>query len=83
MWEHKVESVIARLSLAAYKAVNYDEKGRKLYKRDRPYSIPDEARQLVACLGMHDRRAAEIRAKEIMMGLRQSRVVIDQTAEKG
>lgn len=75
-WEKKVESVIGRLSHIAWHQANHDKLGNR-YKRHHPYRIPEEAQELVKCLGMHDRRAAEIRAKEIMWGLRDSQVPID------
>jgi hypothetical protein len=75
-WEHKVDAVIGRLSRAAWYQANHDKQGNR-YKRHHPYRIPSEAEALVTCLGMRDRRAAEISAKEIMMGLRQAQVSID------
>ena len=75
-WEDKVEKVIGRLSYISWAQTNYDKQGNR-YKRHHPYSIPEEARELVACLGDHDRRRAEIRAKEIMEELRLAQVPID------
>ena len=75
-WEHKAEKVIAKLCRLAYNQTNYDKNGKK-YKRYRPYSAPEDARILTDCLGMKDRQAAEIRAKETMMDLRNRSIVID------
>jgi hypothetical protein len=75
-WENKVDAVIGRLSYVAWVQANHDKHGRR-YKKHHPYHVPEEAQMLVECLGMHDRRAAEIRAKEIMMALRQAGLPID------
>jgi len=64
-WENKVEEVIGRLSRAAWYQANHDKSGKR-FKKHRPYTIPDEAKRLVEILGMHDRREAEIQAKECM-----------------
>ena len=63
-WEDKVNEVIAQLSRAAWHAANTDKQG-KPYKKHHAYRIPEEAAELVKCLGMHNRRTAEIHAKEI------------------
>ena len=78
-WEDKVNEVIAQLSRAAWHAANTDRQG-KPYKKHHAYRIPEEATELVKCLGMHNRRTAEIRAKEIMEGLRLAGVPIDNEA---
>ena len=75
-WENKIQDVIGKLCYASYKQANYNKQGIK-YKKHRPYSIPEEAQVLVKCLGMHDRRKAEISAKECMEELRLRRVPID------
>ena len=75
-WESKVERVIGKLSYAAWDAANHDRSGHR-YKRHRPYRLPEEADELVKTLGMRDRRAAEIKAKEIMEGLRRAGLEID------
>jgi hypothetical protein len=75
-WEHKVERVVQRLAQAAWRRANHDPRGNP-YKRHRQYALPTEAMELVQALGDHDRKAAEIRCKEIMEGLRLARVPID------
>lgn len=75
-WENKVERVIAKLSYASWYKANHDRAGRR-YKKHRPYRLPEEASELVATLGDHNRRRAEIRAKEIMEGFRRAGADID------
>lgn len=75
-WEDKVQRVIGRLSYASWYEANHDASGHR-YKRHRPYSIPQEARDLVEILGMKNRREAEHRAKEAMMLYRQQGLPID------
>jgi hypothetical protein len=75
-WENKVEKVIGRMAQAAWHQANHDKTGKK-YKKHRPYRLPEEAEELVKILGMHDRKRAEMKAKEIMEGLRRSGVAID------
>lgn len=68
-WENKVERVISLFAQQAYRDANFDKHGKK-YKRPRPYRMPEEAEKLVQVLGMHDRKKAEIKAKEMMELLR-------------
>ena len=75
-WEDKVERVIGKLSFAAWAHANHDRSGKR-YKKHRPYSLPEEAAELVSCLGDRDRHRAEVRAKEIMEGLRRAGMEID------
>lgn len=77
-WESKVQQVIGVLAATAYKKANYNKQGRK-YKKHRPYRIPEEADQLVQCLGDRNRKRGEITCKRIMEGLRQAQVPIDRT----
>lgn len=81
-WEDKVSRVIGKLSNQAYRQVNYDKQGRKKFKKDRPYHIPDEANQIVKCLGDKDRERGERTCKEIMEGLRRSGAQIDGAQRK-
>ena len=76
MWEKKVHSVIACLSANAWRQANHDKTGRR-YKIERPYTVPDEARQLVELLGLHDRQKAEVECKAILEGLRRQGTKID------
>lgn len=64
IWRGKASRIIAELSHAAWLQANTKRDGSR-YKRHRPYTIPKVAEDLVACLGMHDQRAAEHRAKQI------------------
>lgn len=75
-WEHKAADVVSKLSYQSWYQANHDKHGHR-YKRHHPYSIPEEAEELVRILGMHDRRAAEIQAKEIMEQLRREGRKID------
>ena len=75
-WEIKVEEVIGKLNrLACYQA-NHDKQGKR-YKKHHHYRVPEEVQRLVECLGMHDRREAEIQAKEYMELLRFRGLPID------
>ena len=75
-WEDKAHDVIGKLSAASYRQAQVLSSGKKS-KSHRAYSIPEEAQELVKALGMHDRNAAEVRAKTIMEGLRRAGVPID------
>ena len=75
-WENKVEEVIGKLNHIAWFQANHDKQGKR-FKKHRPYRVPEEAQRLVECLGMHDRREAEIQAKEYMELLRIRRLPID------
>ena len=63
-WENKVEEVIGKLNHIAWFQANHDKQGKR-FKKHRPYRVPEEAQRLVECLGMHDRREAEIQAQRI------------------
>jgi hypothetical protein len=75
-WEDKAHDVIGKLSSASYRQTQLLSSGKKS-KVHRAYSIPEDAQELIKALGMHDRRAAEIKAKTIMEGLRRAGVPID------
>jgi len=75
-WRAKVERVIGKLSAQAYRATNTSPSGSK-YKRHHPYRIPEEAQELVACLGDRDQVRGERTCKTIMEGLRRRRADID------
>ncbi len=68
-WEEKAHKIIGELSRQAWSAANpknrYDLRPRK----SRPYRVPQTAQDLVTCLGMHDRQAAEEQAKAIFIKL--------------
>lgn len=65
-WEVKAHAVIARLCHASWLQANTSPAGKR-YIKHRPYSVPSAAAELVECLGMHDRAAAEERAKAIFL----------------
>ncbi len=65
-WRGKVERAIAAMCLASYKQANTSKDGTKKRKHV-PYAVPEAARRLVDCLGMHDQCAAEHEAKSVMM----------------
>lgn len=75
-WEDKVERVIGKLSYAAWFDANHDRRGGR-DKKHRPYSLPEEAVELVECLGDPNRKRAEHRAKALMEGLRRAGEEID------
>lgn len=52
-WEIKAHAIVARLSLAAWRAANVKRDGT-IRKRHVPYTIPDTARDLVEALGRND-----------------------------
>ena len=63
-WRDKANNEIASMCMAAYLQANTKKDGSR-YKKHRPYAIPELAQQLVDCLGNHDQKAGEIRAKQI------------------
>ena len=65
-WRDKAEQIIRDLCRGAYEKANRKSDG-SLYRRYRPYSVPRLAEELVKCLGMHDQKAAEYRAKQIFL----------------
>ena len=57
-WKEKAHAVIAALSKKSYEQANRLSNGR-LRKRHVPYSIPEQAQQLVKCLGNEDEEGAK------------------------
>jgi len=66
MWREKASREIARMCFESWKFVNFNKQGKQ-YKRHRPYSVPELARELVDCLGNWDQTAGEKRAKQIFV----------------
>jgi hypothetical protein len=75
-WVGKVERVIAKMAYVEWYKMNHAKNGQR-YLKHRSYRMPEDAEELVKCLGMKDRALAEVRAKEIMEGLRRAQVEID------
>lgn len=61
-WRAKAEREIAKLCFASYVQANRLANG-SFRKRHVPYSVPEKAQELVACLATND----EIRAKQIFL----------------
>lgn len=61
-WQEKAHRIIARLARESYLKANTSP-GGNLYKKHRPYSLPETARALVDALGRND----EERAKAIFV----------------
>lgn len=80
-WQDKVNRVIAKLSHDAWDAANRGKDGKRL-KKHRPYSPPEEVRELVIALGDGVQSRGERRAKEIMESLRHRGLTIDDTDSK-
>lgn len=80
-WHAKVHRVIAQMARKSYEQTNTNAAGER-YKRHRPYSLPDEANQLVGHLGDRDQVRGERGAKEVMEGMRRRGMVIDQVSSQ-
>ena len=65
-WRDKAHKRIAGLSLQSFEQVNRKRDG-SYYKRRRPYSIPEEAQELIRLLGSHNEQEAEREAKSIFV----------------
>lgn len=63
-WRDKASQIIAELSYTAWYHANHSKAGKR-YKAHRPYTIPELAEELVACLAENDLERAELRAKQI------------------
>lgn len=61
-WCDKANRIIAELSWDAWHKANHNKQGKR-YKKHRPYSVPEDAQMLVECLGDHDQKCGEERAK--------------------
>jgi hypothetical protein len=62
-WEEKAHKIIGELSHQAWDATNPKNRAGLRPRKSRPYHVPQTAQELVTCLGMHDRQAAEEQAK--------------------
>lgn len=63
-WRAKAHRVIYDMCHRSWLQQNTGRDG-KLYKNHRQYSIPELAQELIECLGMHDQKLGEYRAKQI------------------
>ena len=61
-WRNKAHTEIAKLCKESHRQANTNKSG-KPYKRLRPYSVPELARDLIDCLNTDD----EHRAKSIFV----------------
>lgn len=57
-WRDKANSLIARMCRESYLKTN-TKKGGGLYKKHRPYVVPEAADRLVDCLGRDDEEGAK------------------------
>jgi len=65
-WQDKANAIIQQLCMREYRKANYFADGTKA-KKHYPYHVPTIAEELVKCLGMHDQKAAEVKAKALFM----------------
>jgi hypothetical protein len=65
-WEDKAHRLVSIMCRREYERSNRLPNGM-LRKKYVPYSVPEDARMLVECLGMHDRQAAELKAKQFFL----------------
>lgn len=65
-WRDEVEEVIAKIAMRAWRETNILPNG-KVRKRKKPYTLPEVVDDLVRCLGDHDQRRGEERAKAILL----------------
>jgi hypothetical protein len=68
-WETKAHKIIGQLAAQAWDQANPKDRHGRRPRKYRPYAVPQTAQDLVACLGMHDRQAAETQAKAIFVKL--------------
>lgn len=65
-WRDKANRIISSLCYESWKQTNFSPSGKQ-YKKHRPYSVPDLARDLVDCLGALNQVAAEEKAKSLFL----------------
>ncbi len=68
-WEQKAHTIIGQLSFEAFDKANPKNKFGSRPKKQKPYTIPQTADELVKILGMVDRKEAEEMAKVIFWRL--------------
>ena len=57
-WKEKTHRVIQRLSVKSYNQSNIKKNGKR-YKKHRPYSIPEDAQELIECLATNNEEQAK------------------------
>ena len=57
-WQDRVKQVVSSLCRESYLQSNTKKDG-KLYKKHRPYSVPDLAIELIDCLNRDDEKTAK------------------------
>lgn len=65
-WRAKAHRLIFNLCWESWYQAQHDKHGKR-YKKHHPYTVPELAEKLVACLGARDQAQGELEAKAIFL----------------